>query len=55
MTARVLKFPPRAIFVTDSEDGWLVLTQRGHGWLHSSHRSADADARWLSKNRPRRV
>ena len=23
---------------------------RSHGWLHGSRRSADADARWLSKN-----
>jgi hypothetical protein len=50
MTAHLIKFPRQFITITSAEDGWLVLTPRGHGWLHGSRRSANADARWLSKN-----
>ena len=50
MSARIIKFPQRAVFVTEGDGGWLVLTPRGHGWLHGDRRSADADARWMGKN-----
>jgi hypothetical protein len=28
-------------------DGWLVLTPRGHAWLHGSRQAALDDKRWL--------
>ena len=50
MTARIIKFPPRAILVSEApEGGWYVIV-RSHGWLHGDRRSAIADARWLSRN-----
>ena len=50
-TAGILKFPPRAIILSEApEGGWLVLTPRGHGWLHGSRRDAFADARWFGRN-----
>ena len=45
----VVRFPPRAVFVAQADDGWLVLV-RGHGWLHGSRRSSIHDAYWLSRN-----
>ena len=47
MTAQVIQFPPRAafvVYVVNDADGWLVLTPRGHGWLHSDQREAVEDA-----------
>jgi hypothetical protein len=50
MTGRLIRFPPRAVFVTAGEGAWLVLGPRGHGWLHGDHRSAMQDARWHGAN-----
>ena len=30
-------------------DGWLVITRRGHDWLHGSRESAVEDKRWLDE------
>jgi hypothetical protein len=49
----VVRFPPSrfaAVFVLSTADGWLVLTPKGHGWLHATLGAARADARWLSDN-----
>jgi hypothetical protein len=48
----LVRFPARritAVFVLDTEDGWLVLAG-GHGWLHGTLRAARADARWIARN-----
>jgi hypothetical protein len=51
MTATVIRFPTQAVVIRKApEGGWLVLGERGNGWLHGSRRDAVADARWLSKN-----
>ena len=28
-------------------DGWLVITHRGHAWLHGNRQAALDDKRWL--------
>ena len=51
MSARIVRFSPRAVFISEApEGGWLVRTPRGHGWLHGARRSAITDARWLGRN-----
>jgi hypothetical protein len=30
-------------------DGWLVITHRGHAWLHGSRQAALDDKRWLDQ------
>ena len=50
MTARVLKFPAKAIRVIRADSGaWLVLAG-SHGWLHGDQNSAITDAKWLAEN-----
>ena len=50
MSARIYRFPPRAVLITEApESGWFVSV-RNHAWLHGDRRSAIADARWLSRN-----
>jgi hypothetical protein len=34
----------------DDGDGWLVVTARGHGWVHGDRQSAIADKAWLDRN-----
>jgi hypothetical protein len=55
MTASILQFPQRhkrsiRVVRERAGAGWLVLTPRGHGWLHGSYASAIADAQWLAAN-----
>jgi hypothetical protein len=51
MTATVVRFPTQAVVIRKApEGGWLVLGERGHGWLHDDHRAAMKDAAWLSKD-----
>jgi hypothetical protein len=51
MSARIIKFPTRAVVIRkDPEGGWLVLGERGNGWLHGDHRGAVEDAKWLARN-----
>jgi hypothetical protein len=44
----ILRFPVREFvrvqYASDG-DGWLVLTHRGHGWLHGDHAAAIRDAK----------
>jgi hypothetical protein len=35
--------------VPERDGGWLVLTHRGHSWLHGDRRSALEDKRWLDQ------
>ena len=50
MTARILKFPTRAIRVIRADFGsWLVLAG-SNGWLHGDQNSAITDAQWLAEN-----
>jgi hypothetical protein len=51
MSAIVLKFPPPPIRVQRERDGdaWLVLTPRGHGWLHGDFRAAMLDAQEVAR------
>jgi hypothetical protein len=47
----VIHFPMQAIVIRKApEGGWLVLGERGRGWLYGDLRSALAEARWLSRN-----
>ena len=41
---------PIARIVADRDGGWLVVTPRGHGWIHGSRRDALRDQRWLTEN-----
>jgi hypothetical protein len=41
---------PIARIVADRDGGWLVITPRGHGWLHGSRKDALRDQRWLTEN-----
>ena len=51
MSARIIPFPAHAVLIRRApEGGWLVLGERGHGWLHGSRDSAIEDARWLARN-----
>jgi hypothetical protein len=51
MTAHIVPFPTRTVVIRKiPEGGWLVLGERGHGWLHGSRSSAIEDARWLARN-----
>ena len=38
----------------ERDGAWLVVTHRGHGWLHGDRRSALADKRWLDAQQRRR-
>jgi hypothetical protein len=45
----ILPFPPRGRFAVDVRreldgEGWLVLTHRGHGWVHGDFNAALHDA-----------
>jgi hypothetical protein len=40
-------FAPFVRIVPEQDGGWLVLTHKGHGWLHGSGRDALEDKRWL--------
>jgi hypothetical protein len=47
MSAIILKFPVREsvrIRHDSSGDGWIVVTHRGHGWLHGGFQDAFRDA-----------
>jgi hypothetical protein len=35
-------------------DGWLVITARGHAWLHGDRQAALADKAWLDAQWGRR-
>jgi len=59
LTASVIPFPrceprrkPERIEVVREHDGgcWLVLTPRGHGWLHGGLADALKDAASLARN-----
>ena len=50
MSARILRFPPRAVFVAKAPEGGWYVTVRSHAWLHGDLRAAIKDARWLGKN-----
>jgi hypothetical protein len=48
---RIIHFPTQAVVIRKvPEGGWLVLGERGNGWLHGSHSAAVQDAKWLGKN-----
>jgi hypothetical protein len=50
MTASVISFPRRCVWVFPADEGgWLVLAG-GHGWLHGDYLNAMDDARWLARN-----
>jgi hypothetical protein len=38
---------PIARIVADRDGGWLVVTHRGHGWVHGSRRAALQEQSWL--------
>jgi len=38
---------PIARIVPERDGGWLVLTHRGHTWLHGSRQAALKEKRWL--------
>jgi hypothetical protein len=42
-----LIYLPVARIVPDRDGGWLVLTHRGHGWLHGDRISAIREKKWL--------
>jgi hypothetical protein len=45
MTARIIRFNTQAVVIRKApEGGWLVLGERGNGWLHGE------DAKLLSVN-----
>jgi hypothetical protein len=50
MTARIIKFPTRAVFVSKAPEGGWYVTVRSHSWLDGDRRSAITDARWLARN-----
>jgi hypothetical protein len=51
VTARVIRFPTQTVVICKAHEGdWLVLGERGHGWLHGDYHAAVEDAVWLSKN-----
>jgi hypothetical protein len=51
MTAQIIRFPTQGVVIRKApEGGWLVLGERGNGWLHGDRRSAVADAQWLAWN-----
>jgi hypothetical protein len=51
MSATVIRFPRQAIVIRRTAEGaWLVLGERGNGWVHGDYRAALRDAVWLSKN-----
>jgi hypothetical protein len=41
---------PIVRIIADRGGGWLVVTPRGHGWLHGSRKDALRDQRWLTEN-----
>jgi hypothetical protein len=54
MTATVIQFPrparADAIRIRHRAGEWLVLTPKGHAWLHATLGAARADAQWLARN-----
>jgi hypothetical protein len=38
---------PIAHIIPEDGGGWLVITYRGHGWLHGDRQSALKEKRWL--------
>jgi hypothetical protein len=49
VTAPVIRIIP------EPDGGWLVLTHRGHGWLHGDRQSALEEKRWLDDQWRRRA
>jgi hypothetical protein len=39
---------PVAHVIRENGGGWLVITHKGHAWLHGSRQAALADKRWLA-------
>jgi hypothetical protein len=46
---------PVARIIPEHGGGWLVITPKGHAWLHGSRREALADKRWLDDQWRRRA
>jgi hypothetical protein len=40
---------PVARVIPEDGGGWLVVTDRGHGWAHGDRQSALEDKRWLDR------
>jgi hypothetical protein len=49
MTARLIHFPARCVWILREDPAWLVLIG-DHAWLFGDYRAALKDARWLSEN-----
>jgi hypothetical protein len=45
--AVVITAPIARIMREPGGEGWLVVTPRGHGWVHGDRQSALDDKRWL--------
>jgi hypothetical protein len=46
---------PIARIIPEREGGWLVITHKGHAWLHGDRQSALEDKRWLDAQWRRRA
>jgi hypothetical protein len=40
---------PIARIVADSDGGWLIITHKGHAWLHGDRFSAIQEKKWLDR------
>ena len=50
VTAHLRKFSERPIVVVEPHsDGWLVISPRGHCWVHADLGNAFADARTVAE------
>jgi hypothetical protein len=38
---------PVAHVIPDDDGGWLVITPKGHAWLHGDRSSAIREKKWL--------
>ena len=48
MNSVVLQFPSIRVERAEADSAWMVLTHRGHGWLHNAFDDAVDDARVIA-------